>query len=147
MKDISQIINLFKSQKPFAKLNNRKVFDKFLELLPQNITNGVDFLFVKNGILFIVLKHQIFKVECQYNKATIKNLLTMIPDTSHYVFLAIGQNPQNKSEINTKHFPLKFSLQVSLSHSHSKEAQTRNQKNPQPEISNPKPAIRNKSQY
>ena len=99
MKDISQIINLFKSQKPFARLNNRKVFDKFLELLPQNIKNGIDFLFVKNGILFIVLKHQIFKVECQYNKATIKNLLTMIPEIgAQNVEFIVTNKPPSKPQ-------------------------------------------------
>lgn len=100
MKNVSQIINLFKSQKPFERLNNKKKFDKFLALLPQNITNGVDFLFVKNGILFFVLKHQIFKVECQYNKATIKNLLTMLPEigAQNVEFLVTNKPPATPAQ-------------------------------------------------
>lgn len=96
MKDISQIISLIKSQRNFVKLNSSEGFDKILKQLPPNISNGVDFLFVKNDILFFVLKHQIYKVECEYNRVTIKNLLTLVQEikASRVEFIVTNKKPQ-----------------------------------------------------
>lgn len=100
MKDISQIISLIKSQKNFSKLNSFEGFDKILKQLPPNISSGVDFLFVKNDILFFVLKHQIYKVECEYNRASIKNLLTLIPQikASRVEFIVTNKKPMTISQ-------------------------------------------------
>jgi len=80
MKNISQIINLIKTKNEFTKLKNSSSFDKLLNVLPPNISNGIDFMYTKNNTLFFVLKHQVFKSECEYNRVTIKNLLTLIPE-------------------------------------------------------------------
>lgn len=80
MKNISQIINLLKSQNEFAKLRSVEKFDRLNKILPPNISNGIEFMYTKNETLFFVLKHPLFKSECEYNRVTLKNLLTLMPE-------------------------------------------------------------------
>lgn len=79
MKNISQILNLLKSQKTFSKINVVETFNMFYKIIPKNISSGIEFMYIKNDTLFMVLKHQIYKTECEYNKATLKKILTQIP--------------------------------------------------------------------
>lgn len=75
MKNMLEIIKHLKSNPQFSKINSSQAIDKFVSILPNKLSKGVKFGYIKNNILFFVLTHPVFKMEFEYNKALIKSLL------------------------------------------------------------------------
>ncbi len=47
--------------------------------MPASLQNGIAFMYVKKGTLFIAFRHPAFKMEFHYKAPSIKRLLTTLP--------------------------------------------------------------------
>jgi len=75
MKNVKSILNhIFPIKKRF---NEHKCFHKIVSLLPKNLKEHVLFCYIKNGTLFFVLDHPGIKMEFNYNKKLINELLNI----------------------------------------------------------------------
>lgn len=84
MKNANMIIETIFRQKQYRPLSSYGCYGKFLNLIPPRFKRAISFIFVKENKLFIALSHPGYKMELNYNKDTIKSLLTPF----------IMQNPQ-----------------------------------------------------
>jgi hypothetical protein len=75
MKQAKFIISQLTSQPSLKKLEQIASYKKLLALLPSAYQNAVRFMYNKNDTLFFALEHPSFKMEFNYKKALIKNLL------------------------------------------------------------------------
>jgi len=75
MKNSHDILNLFRNQKTFAKLNQQKCFDFIKKLLPPMLEKQIRFIYHKGDTLFLVLNHPGAKMEIDYRLKSIKDLL------------------------------------------------------------------------
>ncbi len=82
MKDSNTIISHLKRQPYLKTLEQQECFDILIELLPNSITNSIKFIYKKNNILFFVLKHPSAKMEFNYKRNLIKEILKRI-ETFH----------------------------------------------------------------
>lgn len=112
MKNMNDIIKHLKYDPCFKKLNTSKLIEEFICVLPPKLKNGIKFAYIKNDIMYFVLKHQTFNMEFKYNKDLIKSLLkysklNYIKDINFFVtnkpprkkieeFFTIAKNPTYK---------------------------------------------------
>ncbi|TLP37610.1 DUF721 domain-containing protein [Arcobacter arenosus] len=75
MKKVNEILSHLKNNPEFRKINTQATIIKFIELLPDKLKKGVKFAYVKREILFFVLSHPVYKMEFEYNKSLINDLL------------------------------------------------------------------------
>jgi len=75
MKNSHDILNLFRKQKSFARLNEQNCFDFIKKLLPPMLSKQVRFIYHKGDTLFLVLNHPGAKMEIDYRLKSIKDLL------------------------------------------------------------------------
>ncbi len=75
MKKVNEILSHLKNNPEFRKINTQATITKFIELLPDKLKKGVKFAYVKREILFFVLSHPVYKMEFEYNKSLINDLL------------------------------------------------------------------------
>ncbi|WP_281950449.1 hypothetical protein [Nitrosophilus kaiyonis] len=59
------------------KLNEHRCFNKILSLFPKNLKNHILFCYIKNQIIFFVTDHPAIKMEINYNKKLINELLNI----------------------------------------------------------------------
>ena len=88
MKNINEILNHITNNPSYDKLNIFLEIKRFVNILPLKLKSGIKFVYIKNQTMHFVLTHQLFKVEFEHNKDTLKALLKMadIKDVSSFVF-------------------------------------------------------------
>ena len=88
MKNINEILNHITKNPSYDKLNIFLEIKRFVNILPLKLKSGIKFVYIKNQTMHFVLTHQLFKVEFEHNKDTLKALLKMadIKDVSNFVF-------------------------------------------------------------
>lgn len=72
---MNEILSHLKNSPQFRKINTQETIQKFIELLPMKLKKGVKFAYVKRQILYFVLTHPVYKMEFEYNKSLINDLL------------------------------------------------------------------------
>lgn len=78
MKNINQILSHIALDPNFNKVNTFLDIKRFVNILPLKLKSGIKFVYVKNETMHFVLTHQLYKVEFEHNKATLKVLLKMV---------------------------------------------------------------------
>lgn len=88
MKNINEILNHITNNPSFDKLNIFLEIKRFVNILPLKLKSGIKFVYIKNQTMHFVLTHQLFKVEFEHNKDTLKALLKMadIKNVSNFAF-------------------------------------------------------------
>ena len=114
MKNINEILNHITNNPSYDKLNIFLEIKRFVNILPLKLKSGIKFVYIKNQTMHFVLTHQLFKVEFEHNKDTLKALLKMadIKDVSNFVFFVSNsvdnlikknsENIDNRSECDRK---------------------------------------------
>jgi hypothetical protein len=75
MKKLNEILCHLKNNPEFRRINTQKTIQKIIELLPLKMKRGVKFAYIRNQIFFFVLTHPVYKMEFEYNKSLINDLL------------------------------------------------------------------------
>jgi len=78
MKDSKTIISHLKKNPSLKTLEQEECFDMLIKLLPNSLSNFIKFIYTKNDILFFVLKHPSAKMEFNYKRNLIKDILKKI---------------------------------------------------------------------
>ncbi len=78
MKDSQTIISHLKRHPSLKTLEQEACFDILIKLLPNSLSNFIKFIYTKNNILFFVLKHPSAKMEFNYKRNLIKDILKKI---------------------------------------------------------------------
>ncbi|HIP29858.1 MAG TPA: hypothetical protein EYG93_06180 [Sulfurospirillum arcachonense] len=78
MKDSKTIISHLKKNPSLKTLEQEECFDILIKLLPNSLTNFIKFIYTKNHTLFFVLKHPSAKMEFNYKRNLIKDILKKI---------------------------------------------------------------------
>jgi len=78
MKDSKTIISHLKKTPSLKTLEQEECFDILIKLLPNSLSNFIKFIYTKNDILFFVLKHPSAKMEFNYKRNLIKDILKKI---------------------------------------------------------------------
>ncbi len=78
MKNINEILNHITNNPSYDKLNIFLEIKRFVNILPLKLKSGIKFVYIKNQTMHFVLTHQLYKVEFEPNKATLKALLKMV---------------------------------------------------------------------
>jgi len=78
MKDSNTIISHLKKHSSLKNLEQEECFDMLIKLLPSSLSNFIKFLYIKNKILFFVFKHPSAKMEFNYKRNLIKDILNQI---------------------------------------------------------------------
>jgi hypothetical protein len=79
MKKAGDIIKSIQSQPQFKKLQNFKCIDKILHMFLPRLHRFIEFCYIKNETLFIVLNHHGGKIEFDNSIKTIKDILNYNP--------------------------------------------------------------------
>jgi len=107
MKDSKTIISHLKKTPSLKTLEQEECFDILIKLLPKSISNFIKFLYTKNSILFFVLSHPSAKMEFNYKRNLIKDILKKIetfhPNCKCINFLNIQAFVSNKKEPKIEH--------------------------------------------
>ena len=82
MKDSQTIISHLKKHPSLKTLEQEECFDILIKLLPSSLSNFIKFIYTKNHTLFFVLKHPSAKMEFNYKRNLIKDILKKI-ETFH----------------------------------------------------------------
>jgi len=75
MKKLNEILCHLKNNPEFRRINTQETIHKIIELLPPKMKKGVKFAYIRNQIFFFVLTHPVYKMEFEYNKSLINDLL------------------------------------------------------------------------
>lgn len=75
MKNVSEILSHLFSAPCYHKYHETNQVNHFIRLLPLSIKSGIAFGYIKNDILFLVLRHPAFKQEFYHKIPLIKQLL------------------------------------------------------------------------
>ncbi len=78
MKDSQTIISHLKKHPSLKTLEQEECFDILIKLLPKSLSNFIKFIYTKNNTLFFVLKHPSAKMEFNYKRNLIKDILKKI---------------------------------------------------------------------
>ncbi len=75
MKSVNEILNRVKQTPKFKFIQKYSCYNKLLELMPPRFSKSISFFYIKNNILFGALSHPGYKMELNYNKDLIRDLL------------------------------------------------------------------------
>ena len=78
MKQASAIISHIRNLPEFKLLKKHYCYQKFISLLSPRFQKAIAFVYVKEETLFVALSHPGFKMELNYNKNSLKEILTML---------------------------------------------------------------------
>lgn len=78
MKDSKTIISHLKKHPSLKTLEQEECFDVLIKLLPNSLSNFIKFIYTKHDTLFFVLNHPSAKMEFNYKRNLIKELLKKI---------------------------------------------------------------------
>jgi hypothetical protein len=78
MKKVNEILNTVKRRPYFKDVHKYSCFNKLLALMPPRFAKAIAFFYIKNNTLFGALSHPGYKMELNYNKDLINNLLNQL---------------------------------------------------------------------
>jgi len=78
MKQAKTILSHLQTLPQFKLLKRHYCYQKFLSLLSPKFQKAIAFIYVREETLFVALSHPGFKMELNYNKDFLKNLLTLL---------------------------------------------------------------------
>lgn len=78
MKNASTILSHLTNQPQFRYLKQQACYAKYIKLLGQKYQKAIAFVYIKNQTLFIAVTHPGFKMELNYNKDLLKDVLTQL---------------------------------------------------------------------
>ena len=78
MKHANTIISHIKSLPQFKVLKSHYCYQKFIASLSPKFQKAIAFIYVRENTLFIALSHPGFKMELNYNKDSLKDVLNML---------------------------------------------------------------------
>jgi len=78
MKQANTILSHIQSLPQFKLLKSHNCYQKFISLLSPKFQKAIAFVYVRDDTLFVALSHPGFKMELNYNKDLLKNLLSML---------------------------------------------------------------------
>ncbi|MCK5853665.1 MAG: hypothetical protein KAG56_00500 [Sulfurovaceae bacterium] len=78
MKQASAIISHIRNLPEFKLLKKHYCYQKFISLLSPRFQKAIAFVYIKNETLFVALSHPGFKMELNYNKNSLKEVLSML---------------------------------------------------------------------
>lgn len=78
MKDSKTIISHLKKHPSLKTLQSEECFDILIKLLPKSLSNFIKFIYIKHDTVFFVLTHPSAKMEFNYKRNLIKELLNKV---------------------------------------------------------------------
>ncbi len=78
MKRAYEVINNLNRFPHFKSMHKYSCYNKLLELLPKRYKQAIAFFYIKNNTLFGALRHPGYKMELNYNKDLVRDLLKRI---------------------------------------------------------------------
>ena len=78
MKQANIILSHIQTLPQFKLLKRHYCYQKFISLLSPKFQKAIAFVYVRENTLFVALSHPGFKMELNYNKDLLKNLLTIL---------------------------------------------------------------------
>ncbi|CAA6824875.1 MAG: Unknown protein, partial [uncultured Sulfurovum sp.] len=78
MKQANTILSHIQNLPQFKLLKSHYCYQKFISLLSPKFQKAIAFVFIRDDTLFIALSHPGFKMELNYNKDLLKNLLDVL---------------------------------------------------------------------
>jgi len=78
MKQANTILSHIQSLPQFKLLKSHYCYQKFISLLSPKFQKAIAFVYVRDNTLFVALSHPGFKMELNYNKDLLKNLLSIL---------------------------------------------------------------------
>jgi hypothetical protein len=68
MKTSQSILNTLTSDPHFRPLRSHRCYRTFLQALPERFQQAIGFVYVRNGVLYLALRHPGYKMELNYQK-------------------------------------------------------------------------------
>ncbi len=78
MKKASIILSHLGNQPQFKFLKQQACYAKYIKLLGEKYQKAIAFIYIKNETLFVAVTHPSFKMELNYNKDLLKDILTQL---------------------------------------------------------------------
>lgn len=78
MKRANTILSHIHNLPEFKVLKSHYCYQKFISLLNPRYQKAIAFVYVRHETLFVALSHPGFKMELNYNRDLLKNLLTLL---------------------------------------------------------------------
>jgi len=78
MKKANSILSHILHLPQFKTLKSHYCYQKFISILTPQLQKAIAFVYIRQDTLFVALSHPGFKMELNYNKDLLKNLLTML---------------------------------------------------------------------
>lgn len=76
MKNAHTILSHLSQQPQFRFLKRHECYQKYIRLLGEKYRKAIAFVYVKNETLFVAVTHPGFKMELNYNRDLLKDVLT-----------------------------------------------------------------------
>jgi hypothetical protein len=76
MKNVHTILSHLSQQPQFRYLKQHECYRKYIKLLGEKYQRAIAFIYVKNDTLYVAVTHPGFKMELNYNKEVLKEVLT-----------------------------------------------------------------------
>lgn len=76
MKNVHTILSHLSQQPQFKYLKQHECYRKYIKLLGEKYQRAIAFVYVKNHTLYVAVTHPGFKMELNYNKEVLKEVLT-----------------------------------------------------------------------
>ncbi len=116
MKKASYIISHLKSKPYLKNLQHVDCYNLLLSLLPKSLSEHTRFIYQKNDTLFFVLKHPGVKMEFNYKRNLIKNILKKLIElnpqcifmNSNEIKAFVTNKSTNKENINFKNKQIRY---------------------------------------
>jgi hypothetical protein len=80
MKTIRSVLESLSQQAPFRTLTRHRCYQHYLALLPKRFRDAIGFVYVRNGVLHLALRHPGYKMELNYNQELLRSLLDTLID-------------------------------------------------------------------
>jgi hypothetical protein len=80
MKTTRSILDTLTGQAQFRSLARHRCYRQFLAMLPPRFRDAIGFAYVREGTLHVALRHPGYKMELNYNKNLLKNLLDSLSE-------------------------------------------------------------------
>ena len=78
MKQVTTILSHIHNLPEFKSLKSHYCYQKFISLLSPRFQKAIAFVYVRHDTLFIALSHPGFKMELNYNKDLLRDLLSVL---------------------------------------------------------------------
>ena len=76
MKNVYSILSHLSQQPQFKYLKRHECYRKYIKLLGEKYQRAIAFVYVKNNTLYVAVTHPGFKMELNYNKEVLKDILS-----------------------------------------------------------------------